>query len=239
MTTSYTEKVRRIRSTSLIAYWPLDENSGTVAWDWGKSAYNATSSGVVPADKVVYGKDGGPCYKFDGSASYVDIYAALAGAIDTVGTGSIWFACEDNVLNGTTLRRIFTMSADANNAVLIEKTAVANTFRVAYIAGGTTKSVSPVIYEPGLSDMGKNWHHLAITLSTTADEAKVYLDGAQSGSTLTSLGTWSGAVASDLFVLGSASTTAANVWLGWLQHMALWSVVLSADEIADLAKIGP
>jgi len=29
------------------------------------------------------------------------------------------------------------------------------------------------------------------------------------------------------------------VWLGWLQHMALWSVVLSADEIADLAKIGP
>ena len=41
MTTSYTEKVRRIRSTSLIAYWPLDENDGTVAWDWGKNAYNA------------------------------------------------------------------------------------------------------------------------------------------------------------------------------------------------------
>ena len=82
MTTSYTEKVRRIRSTSLIAYWPLNENDGTVAWDWGLNAYNATSSGVVPADKVVYGKDGGPCYKFDGSASYVDIYAALAGAPD-------------------------------------------------------------------------------------------------------------------------------------------------------------
>src|SRR3970040_3135048 len=118
------------------------------------------------------------------------------------------------------------MAEATNNAVVIEKTAVANTFRVAYIAGGTTKSVSPVIYEPGLSDMGKNWHHLAITLSTTADEAKVFLDGAQSGSTLTSLGTWSGAVASDLFVLGSASTTAANVWLGWVRQHAIWSVVL-------------
>src|SRR3989337_2976194 len=123
MTTSYTEKVRRIRSTSLIAYWPLNENDGTVAWDWGKNAYNATSSGVVPADKVVYGKDGGPCYKFDGSASYVDIYAALAGAPSTVGIGSNWFACEDNRLNGTTPRRIFTMSAGGGKAGLIAKNA--------------------------------------------------------------------------------------------------------------------
>src|SRR3970040_2621670 len=102
------------------------------------------------------------------------------------------------------------MAEATNNAVRTEKTAVATPFRAAYIAGGTTKSVSPVIYEPGLSDMGKNWHHLAMTLSTTADEAKVYLDGAQSGSTLTSLGTWSGAVASDKFVLGSGSTTPAE-----------------------------
>src|SRR3990172_12445703 len=72
MTTSYTEKVRRIRSTSLIAYWPLNENDGTVAWDWGKNAYNGTAASHTPADKVVYGKDGGPCYKFDGSASYVE-----------------------------------------------------------------------------------------------------------------------------------------------------------------------
>ena len=239
MTTSYTEKVLRIRDTALVAYWPLNENSGTTAWDWSNNAYNGTSSNVVPADKTLYGGDGGPCYYFNGTSSYVNIYAALAGAITTVGTGSIWFACENNYLDGTTLGRIFTMGADANNVLLIEKTATANTMRLAYIAGSTTKSVSPVIYKEGLSAVGREWHHLAMTLSVSSDAFKIYVDGAQSGSTQTSLGTWSGAVASTLFCIGAGATTPSNVFKGWLQHMALWSVALSADEIADLAKIGP
>jgi hypothetical protein len=46
-------------------------------------------------------------------------------------------------------------------------------------------------------------------------------------------------MASTLMVIGSASTTAANVWSGWLAHAAVWSVVLTDAEIADLAKIGP
>jgi len=175
MTTSYTEKVLRIRDTNLIAYWPMNEGSGTTAWDWGNNAYNGTATAVVPADKVLYGEDGGPCYKFDGSTSYVNIYAALAGAPTLTGTGSIWFACENNVLEGTTLRRIFTMSADANNSLLVEKTATANTFRLAYIAGGTTKSVSPVIYKEGLSAVGREWHHLAMTLSVSDDALKIYV----------------------------------------------------------------
>ena len=238
MTTSYGEKVRRIRSTSLVAHWPFDENDGTRAVEW-KNAYHGTSSGVVPADKVLYGKDGGPCYYFDGSTSYVNIYAALAGAITLVGTVSIWFACENEYLDGTTLGRIFTMGVDANNVVLIEKTATANTFRLALIAGGTTDSVSPVIYKTGVGAVGREWHHLAMSLSATDDALKVYVDGAQSGSTQSSLGTWSGTVAETLFCIGAGSTVPANVFKGWLSQPALWSVVLSDDEIADLAEAGP
>ena len=93
MTTSYVEKVRRTASSALIGYWPFNENDGTTAWDWGKAGgRNGTSSGIVPADKFLYGLDGGPVYKFDGSASYVNVAvtALLAAFSGAEGTFSIW-----------------------------------------------------------------------------------------------------------------------------------------------------
>lgn len=236
MTTSYMEKVRRIRQSNLVGYWPLNENDLAYTYDWGPNAYNASATAVTPANRNIYGKDGGPCFEFDGSTSYVDIYAALASAITTIGTVSVWMACDKEYLDGTTLGRIFTMSADTDNALLIEKTATANTFRMAYIAGGTTVAVSPTIYSAGLFP---EWRHLAITMTVAGDAVKVYVDGLQSGSTQTTLGTWSGAVASTLFTIGSGSTVPANVFKGWLQHCAMWNAVLTDDEIADLAKSGP
>src|SRR3990170_1264747 len=93
MTTSYVEKVRRTASSALIGYWPFNENDGTTAWDWGKAGgRNGTSSGVIPADKFLYGLDGGPAYKFDGSDDYVSVAvtALLAAFSGAEFTFSIW-----------------------------------------------------------------------------------------------------------------------------------------------------
>jgi len=238
MITSYNRKVRQIASTSLVAYWPMNETSGTTVYDWSNTGYNGTSTSVAVADRWLQGADGGHCYRFDGSTSYIDIYTALTGAVTLIGSISVWFACEPTYLNGTTLGRIFTMSADANNVFLLEKTATANTFRAGYIAGGTTDSVSPVLRQQD-GDPHPQWHHLGATITVAGDALKIYVDGAQSSTTQATLGTWAGAVDSTMFCIGAGSTVPANVFSGWLQHMAIWSTVLTADEMAELGKIGP
>lgn len=236
---SYTEKVRRIKNASLVAYWPMNEYSGTSAIDLGSQWSTNGEHGTYTAVKLAnrYAPDGSPAPYFDGSTSKLNVYVAASEDSTLVGTVSAWFAMEKNYLDGTTLGRIFSMGVDANNVVLLEKTATANTMRAAYIAGSTTKSVSPTIYAR-LGGQKAEWHHLAMTYSATDDAVKVYLDGLQSSTTQTSLGTWSGSVASTIYVVGASATTPSNVFKGWIAHVAQWTSVLTADEIRELSKMG-
>jgi len=229
------EKIKRTRPNNFVGYWPMNENSGNAVEHM--HAYHGLNTSVSLADRQIYGPDGGPCYYFDGTNSYCNIYAAQAAEPTLIGTASIWFACEKGYLEGTTLGRLLTLGANATtNVILIEKTATANTFRLAYIAGSTTDSVSPTIYVGGVGNQFPEWHNLAMTWSATADALKVYVDGLQSGSTQSSLGTWSGSMASTLMTIGAAATTPTSVFNGWLAHCAVWSVVLTDDEIRDLAN---
>jgi hypothetical protein len=236
---SYTEKVRRIKNTSLAAYWPMNEYTGTTAFDlgsqWATNGENGTYTACTLASR--YAPDGSPAPYFDGSTSKLNVYVAASEDSTLAGTVSAWFMCEKDYLDGTTLGRIFSMGVDANNVVLLEKTATANTLRAAYIAGGTTDHVSPTLYTQGPNQYGE-WHHIAMTYSVTDDALIVYLDGAKTGSTQSTLGTWSGSVASTIYVIGASATTPSNVFKGWIAHVAQWTSVLTADEISELAKIG-
>lgn len=239
MITSYTEKVKRVRGgSSLIAYWPMNERSGTTALDHSTNGYNGTTSSVGVADWYQIGPDGGHCYYFNGTSSYLNVYAAQPKQPTTIGTAMIWIAAQKNYLDSTTTGRILTLAVDADNIIHIEKTSTANTFDLSYEAATTQDKVSPTIYAQD-GNQWPEWHQLVLTWTAAGDAVKVYVDGAQSGTTQTSLGTWVGDMASTLMVIGADNTTVTSVWSGWLAHCALWSVVLSDAEIADLAKIGP
>jgi len=150
-----------------------------------------------------------------------------------------WFkVLKNSVYSDATVRRILTIGAHATtNLVLLEKTATANTFRLAYIAGGTTDSVSPVIAHRGTGPFKEEWHQLVLVWDTVADAVYAYVDGAYSD-TSTTLGTWSGSLLSTACVIGSSSTTAANVWSGWLSDIAVWKTALTADDVDYLYKRG-
>lgn len=60
--------------------------------------------------------------------------------------------------------------------------------RIQYKAGGTTSSADTTA-----DDSDNLWWRLGLTWDVAADEVKVYENGKQFGSTLTTLGTWSGA----------------------------------------------
>jgi hypothetical protein len=241
MSTSYIQKVLRTQSSSFVGFWPLNEESGTVAYDLSPNGYNATSSGLLRSnvERSFLGPDGGKCAKFDGSASYIDLVNAGAASATTEGTVSIWAAIEDNFLGGTTAGYIFKAAVDTNNHIQVFFNTQKNSFTGSYKGGGTAKNVtsSPLVYNIGY---GAQWHHYALTYSATADTMKFYSDGLQQGSTQTSLGTWSGSFASDLLCLGcSDSSPVADLLPGWLARFGWWNKALTGDEVADLAVAGP
>jgi hypothetical protein len=68
---------------------------------------------------------------------------------------------------------------------------------------------------------------------------RAYINGAQVGTTQTSLGTWSGALDSAQTCIGAANTTPASVHSGWLAHPAIWNVALTPAEVAWLSQVQP
>ena len=231
----YIEKMRRIQSSSFVGLWPLTEESGTVAYDISDNGYNATSSGLVrTSNRGIYGPDGRPCAEFDGSTSYINLYGAVGSEPTTIGSISIWAATPNANIAGTTKMQIIKLAADANNFIDITFDTTAYRFNAAYEAGGTDKNVNSGLVYNTKAGYGPQWHHFALTW-TSADPAIFYVDGVAL-TALTSLGTWAGAMASDLMVLGSSSTTAADVWKGSLARLGIWSVVLTPAEIRELAK---
>ena len=79
MSTSYIQKMERTYNSSFVGLWPLDEESGTVAYDISPNGYNGVSSGLLRSNiqRGFLAPDGGKCAQFDGSASYINLYAAL------------------------------------------------------------------------------------------------------------------------------------------------------------------
>ena len=233
---NYKDKVKSIRPESLIAYYPLDEERGTAIGDHSLQANHGTATSVILADDT--GPDGLPAPRFDGTNSYINIYSSALDTdfSETTGSASVWVRVLNSAqLENTTRRGILALGADTSNIVYIERTTTANTFRIAYIGGGTTDSVSPTFYKDGSYEIP--WVHLGVTWDVTNNELKAYVNGVQSGTTQASLGTWSGALASTLCTIGAINTTPASGWSGWIKHVAIWNAELSADDMLRLGTM--
>ncbi len=243
MSTSYIQKVLRTQSSSFVAFWPLNEESGTVAYDLSPNGYNATSSGLLRSNlqRSFVAPDGDKCAQFDGSASLINIYAAVTKEPTLVGSISLFVAVPEANLAGTTKMQLITMAYDASNLIDITFNTTAYQFNGAYEAGGTLDTVnSGLLYNVDGGPQQPEWHHLGLTWDASNNRLRFFADGLQQGTTQASLGTWSGAMASDTMVLGSSnSSSAADVLTGYLARVGVWSVELTIPEMAELAVIGP
>jgi large repetitive protein len=224
---------QRLRDTAPIAYWPLDELSGSTAVDISGNARNGAHTGVTLLQTGM--GDGGASPLYDGVNDYTNIYSAsLAGAFNGAeGSAAIWLrVANSGIWTDVTARRAFVIQIDSGNRFRIGRSSTNSRIDCDYSAGSTTKTV-------GISSLSSvDWLHFAITWSKSADQMKVYLSGAQSGTTQTALGTWSGgALSSSACVIGAATTAPVNAWSGYEAHAALWTRALPAAEVAELARV--
>lgn len=191
----------------------------------------------IPTNGVVLGSSSGAgghltnAYTFDGTNDNVNIYSSDLNSVFNPDEGTLvaWAKVSSGAIWSNTVRRIATLTVDANNKISIYKTATANQLRVDYIAGGTTKSVTDVSLA-GTT----NWFQLGISWSKSGDMVKAYINGAQVGSTQTGLGTWVGNIAATTAAIGAAgSAGTTEPWSGLINDVKLYTRALSAEEIAS------
>jgi len=218
--------------TSLIGYWPGNEEAGTVAVDYSGNGYNGVYTGVTLGQESV--GDGLTCPLYDGANDFTNIYSAGFAAAFNPAEGSVLM--KSKVFNAgawtdAAFRRLWKLGTDGSNAIDVYKSTVNNTLVFQRIAGGVADSVSTTA-AGGITD----WFSTALTWSIAADQLKAYLNGSQIGSQ-TTLGTWVGALGATLCAIGANGAAASQEWYGYHAHGIVLNRVATPAEVAAAAVI--
>src|SRR3990167_7371304 len=153
---SYLQKIIAMFGTSLIGYWPGSEEAGTVAVDYSGNGYNGVYTGVTLGQEGT--GDGLTCPLYDGANDFMQPPAGFRTALNvSEGTIGLWAKVSGaGVWTDATTRNLFFLSTDATNRILLRRSTTNNQLSHAYVAGGTTESVT-------FTTSTIDWFHTAIT----------------------------------------------------------------------------
>jgi hypothetical protein len=203
-------------------YWRLGETTGTVAADASGNARPGTYAGGVGLNRAgALAGDGNPSVQLDGADDNI-VRNPIAGVGTTAISTDLWLETTDTTKEAGIVSYAATSSADEFQ--LRDYRAL----RV-YIKG--TRVDTGVALNDG------QWHHLAVTWTSTGGAVRVYKDGAlafsnsvpvQAGTTITGGGA---------LVLGQEQDTigggfeTSQAFLGQLDEVALYPTALSAARV--------
>jgi Concanavalin A-like lectin/glucanases superfamily len=224
---SYFSKLKGLFGSSLIAYWPLRESSGSVVNDLSGNGRTGSYTSVTLAQP---GPGGGLLSgRFDGASSYCNVYSdslrdALNGSAGTymlrakVSEAGIW--------TDATARSLLRLnSASGNSLVALRRSTADNTYQVQYTAGATAKTFNL----SGLTST--DFLHIAATWDAVSDHLIAYLEGVAVGSPTTGLGAW-GADVINTAIIGASSLVPAQPYKGYLCDVLLLNRVATPLEVA-------
>ena len=156
---------------------------------------------------------------FNGTDEYVQIDAVGDDMVPaTAGTISIWAIMEVTTGSATLIRG----KVDSDNELFIFWHNASDQIRFTYRAGGTTKRI-----DWSASDMAHDaWIHFAMTWSASDDELKAYINGTQVGSTIGSLGDWSGEI-DDMDLARNPADGA--YFKGRMDEVSIWNEVANVN----------
>jgi hypothetical protein len=230
---SYPTQVAGTQGGHLLAYWQLNETSGTTANDSSGNGRNGTYSGVTLNSTTFL--DGSPAGHNDGINDFVNAYTvSLAGAFDgDEGTLLVWAKVDGAGVWGDGIaRRLAFFRADGSNLINIFKSTASNRIDIQRIGSATSLTRTKTSFSP------VGWFAVAVTWSLSGNSQITYVDGSQEGATQTGLAALINSLASTTTVIGAGNTTSgANPWHGSLANVAVWDIALSSGEVAALATV--
>ncbi len=169
-------------------------------------------------------------YTFDGTNDFVNLYSTdLNSAFSpNEGTFVAWAKVSSSgVWTDGTQDYLMILQADASNQIYIRKQTTSNQLTFDYSSSGTNKTITNTSAPTG-------WFQVAFTWSKSTDQVIAYMNGVQTGTTQTGMGTWAGNLSTTASILGAASTAANVPWNGMMNDVHLYSRALDASEISAL-----
>lgn len=209
------------KATSPVAYWALDEGTGTNAEDKTTNGKDLTLTGSPTwqtEDQCVAGK----CLYFDGASNQ---YAANSNAYNLAGTSitaSAWLRPHDKTSNTT---QTLISSTSGSNGIEINWAQNANNSSC-YIGTG---SFSKIDVSTTNVDTNK-WHHFVCTWDGST--IRMYIDGVLAGS-----GAKSGTIGSGTYTVTVGNTAGGGTdWTfkGFVDDVKIYTSALSVDQVKTL-----
>lgn len=219
-----------ITDANLVAWYKLDETTGTVVWDAKGGDNNATNSGSVPINQT--GKIG-TAYGNWGDPKYLDFnIIALNSNYNRPFSVCAW-AKQDN--NRADAKVIFVGAGGTDNFQYSLEVSSAEKFKFAVCKRGTAcyEAVSNGDLTNGL------WYHVCGTYVGGSDTngIKVYVNGVLQNTKGTYL---AGAVSPANYKgsLGNNQEATNQYWDGKLDEVSYWDINLSQTQINELYNSG-
>jgi lysophospholipase L1-like esterase len=229
----YQDKILDILSTAVVSLYPFSDTVGFVATDV-ENAYNAAYRndgasllGLVLGQAGV--GDGKTSVLFNGAGA-ITIPAALQAAF----TGQefsifVWLKVANAaVWTDGTEDRVLLFTADASNFLTLRKPTAGSAIDVIYRANATNKTAS-------IATTSTDWIRFCLTVSKSDDKMIVYLNGAQSGATVTTIPTWTGALVSGF--IGSQEAVGTTPWNGNMAYCLITNRALTAHEVLAIDSV--
>jgi len=225
-TTPYYKKIIKLFGSSLIAYWPMWEESGTACQDI-ISANNATYYTIPPtlASVVSPGKKLAPVWSGDTTGSI--LFSAETKALFSGEEGgiSLWIKPLASIYTDGLAHRLIRIAGTGSNYIIISLggNATYNSYTQVINIGGADHSLSgSYFYRDG-------WFNLIVTWSATQNLFKSYINGGLMRGD-TSLGTWDGGVPT-VFYLGTSNSL---YYKGSMSDFMLVNRYITFDEVKKL-----
>jgi hypothetical protein len=217
---TYRQKVVNT-AAGLIAYYPLDEVSGTTANDRSGNARHGTFQNGVALNTRTF-VDGTPAVAFDGSNDYVEIFSSSLASAFNGNQGSLMIWIQPDSLTDGSFRRALTIE-------------VSSTYRLGVLKPTTNNRID-ALRLPGVylstGNPSTNWRQVTITWDTSSNVTRIYWEG--SLAEVFDAQAWIGTIANAR--IGSLGSSVSNVWDGSIAHVAIWNQVLTAGQVASLAN---
>ena len=219
---------QKVLGYSPIAYWPMNEATGTNANCLVNSAQNGTYSGVTLGQTGI--GDGNTCPLFDGANDYLDVYSTAFNTAwaQTTSSISMWVKLFNVGAWSDERRALIRLSVDGDNQLDMYTNS-------GVLWGAITANTVVEAVSDARTDV--DWMHIVMTNNEATDTLILYVDATAVDTETSATGVWSGNLSSTACVVGDKNLEGGDPWYGWLAHCAVWDSVLTPTQIADLAVV--
>ena len=170
---------------------------------------------------------------FDGSDDGIDTGNIFSGG-ETQATFSAWIWADET---GTSTDKLVGQTDESSNAAdpfIIFWVHSSNAIQFWFSDGGGTN----YRYIASSAVTANTWHHLACTADLSTGVLKMYVDGVDLGLTVNNNASPPSSVAANTTTnyIGQGRSTGGDMWKGKVANMAIWTRVLSIEEINPVMR---